>query len=552
MHAFLYISLIYLLLQVSWAQNVSREVVWGSVAFTRYGESVPYGLPRASTLTPLGAQQLAGAGYAFRKRYLKSSSNPSLSFSRIRGLSRTLNNDEIEVSTIPDESIVASAQAFMQGLYPPSIASAVSGGLPSNMAEVNGTLIDYPLNGYQYPLISTYNYKDRMSAHISGHTNCPQHTDAVWAFSTTKEYQEIFEKANDFYADLYSRLLFDVYERDKVGVFYAPMIYEYLSYQYLHNPTAKGTISRSDIDQARYFADQWAHATSRNTDASWSKDGILAIGGRSLAYFIVRALQDNEDTKGSSNKLSLVFGGYEPMMAFIQIAISAQHREGLGGIPNHGASMIIDLFSVEEDGPIEYPRSDTKLMVRFLLRNGTDAFDPETPFIAYPMFGNSLHRTAMPYKEFISRMVDNMMSTSEWCLGCGSKSGFCSPSPSCPSSKKHCTSSDLNGGEIYFLLFSGACILILLFFLGGLGRCLWGRFKMRKRASDTTYHSNSNRMISAGGTSSVAGGWELVERRPFRSRAGSAGSTFTNTSDDSDTEQLLSPAANPVKIRESV
>ncbi|KAF3483137.1 uncharacterized protein GIQ15_02461 [Arthroderma uncinatum] len=318
MYLFFYFSLIISLLEASWAQNTPRQVVWGSVVFTRYGESVPYGLPAAGTLTPLGAQQLAGAGSAFRRRYIMPSSNPSLSLSRIQGLSVSLENSQVSVSTVSAENMVASAQAFMQGLYPPSLAVR----LPSNMAEVNGSLVDCPLNGYQYPLISTYSFDDPTSAYISGNMHCPLHLAGVLNFFFTPEYKKIIEQADSFYKDLYPQLLFNVYDRSMLSLLNAPMIYEYLSYQYLHNSTARGTISSADIGQARHLANQWAHATSRGEDNILGRNGLLAIGGKTLAHMVLHALRDNEATKGASNKLSLIFGGHESMMAFINVAVS--------------------------------------------------------------------------------------------------------------------------------------------------------------------------------------------------------------------------------------
>ncbi|KAM5439029.1 hypothetical protein McanMca71_003431 [Microsporum canis] len=547
---FFYISLVLFILQASAsAKSTPRQVVWGSVAFIRNGETVPYGLSGARTLTPVGAQQLAGAGYAFRSRYLTPSLNPSLSLSKIKGLSSSLNNDEIQISSTSDQNVAASAQAFMQGLYPPSIGLADSGNILSNMADANGSTTDYPLNGYQYPLISTYRAEDPISAHISGHRNCPRHTEAVWAFASTKPYKDLFERTRSFYGGIYARMLVGVYTRDMASVLYAPLVYEYLNYQYTYNSTARGIISRADVEKARQYANEWAHETSSSADVSWSKDRMLAIGGRSLAYSIMFALQQNERTQGSSNKLSLLFGGYEPMMAFINIAISAQHRKGLNGIPNYGASMVIDLFSVEEeDGLVEYPSDDSKLMVRFMLRNGTDASDPETNFTPHPMFGNSLHQTAMPYKEFVSQMVYNMKSTSEWCRSCNSRQDFCSQYVN-HQSNKGCGVVNLHPTDTVLLLFLGATILLSAVSLVGISYILW-RCLRNKRKRRVTLPSYGDSVIPRRSSSTVSSNY--TGALSWRPSISSSGIVETPSPHESDIEMILSPTASPVKIRDTV
>lgn len=100
------------------AQTVLREHIWSTVVYNRYGDRTPYVLPTSDTLTPLGATQMYNAGARFRDRYLVSTAGNSSTV--IQGISQfQLNNDQVSISSLTEQFVVASAQAFMQGLYPP-------------------------------------------------------------------------------------------------------------------------------------------------------------------------------------------------------------------------------------------------------------------------------------------------------------------------------------------------------------------------------------------------------------------------------------------------
>jgi hypothetical protein len=73
----------------------------------------------------------------------------------INGLSKDeLDNTQTFSMSASDEFIVVSAQAFMQGLYPPL---NISLGTLLNLMSIlaNGSIIGFPLDGYQYPHIYT-------------------------------------------------------------------------------------------------------------------------------------------------------------------------------------------------------------------------------------------------------------------------------------------------------------------------------------------------------------------------------------------------------------
>ncbi|KAI7067733.1 hypothetical protein KC352_g42896, partial [Hortaea werneckii] len=97
---------------------------WASVVFSRGGERTPEVLGHLPTvLTSLGAQQMYQSGSFFRNRYITSSLDLMSSDDDDTTL-QDLSPDSIDplqlyVAALDDQWTLASAQAFMQGLYPP-------------------------------------------------------------------------------------------------------------------------------------------------------------------------------------------------------------------------------------------------------------------------------------------------------------------------------------------------------------------------------------------------------------------------------------------------
>jgi hypothetical protein len=155
------------LLVSSSAQSTGDRVL-SSVAFIYHGETTPArGTFATQSLTPLGAQQMYAQGSTFRSRYLGNGNSNDAQFpvtrdATIEGIEPvTIDNSQISVISTNDGYVSTSALAFMQGLYPPAeVAVAGSTGGMGVAQLANGSLIDYPLNGYQYPDITTLSTLD--------------------------------------------------------------------------------------------------------------------------------------------------------------------------------------------------------------------------------------------------------------------------------------------------------------------------------------------------------------------------------------------------------
>lgn len=124
------------------AQDIgeTRYTVWASVMFSRTGERTPEVLGyQPVTLTSVGAQQQHSLGAYFRQRYLDSFMNMTttngIDLAPLPGFPPEIPDvSRLYVQALDEQPYVASAQAFLQGLYPP-----VS--LSSNASEIQ-TIVD--------------------------------------------------------------------------------------------------------------------------------------------------------------------------------------------------------------------------------------------------------------------------------------------------------------------------------------------------------------------------------------------------------------------------
>jgi hypothetical protein len=112
------------------------DQVWSVYMFHRHGDRTAKALPPAS-LTLLGYNEVLASGTYYNSRYVSGTSDM-----QIQGISdTTVKNSQISVSAPVDVVIQSSAEAFLQGFYPPVA------GLTQTLA--NGTMVTSPMAGYQ-------------------------------------------------------------------------------------------------------------------------------------------------------------------------------------------------------------------------------------------------------------------------------------------------------------------------------------------------------------------------------------------------------------------
>jgi hypothetical protein len=189
------------------ASDGNEDHVHAAFAFIRTGERTPFLRNDTQKLTAVGANQMYSLGQNFRTRYLAGDAQDGFGKERIANLSTDiLNNDQVRVQTLDTPYLVSSAQAFMQGLYPPHGVSNASEDTTERVAD--GTTVDYPLNGYQYASIQAASQDDPKSILVSGSQNCPMAQVDGLNYLTTNEFQ----KTNGATEDLFKSLVPDWFE----------------------------------------------------------------------------------------------------------------------------------------------------------------------------------------------------------------------------------------------------------------------------------------------------------------------------------------------------
>lgn len=550
-----------------------KEQVWSVFAYTLHGDSIPNALPRPRALTPYGASELYAAGSAFRSRYVAIHSEGSDVGTRIPSMSPyALEAEEVSVLSSTDQPAVASAQAFMQGLYPP-LGQVYDGEYfdPSFMLA-NGSLSSAPLNGYQYPQVITLGSADPRSIIVDGQLQCTLHEVADLEYNFSPQVQELTQVSEAFYGHLYSQSLSGVYDLSSANYANALYISEFLEYELLHNKTLLYHLNREDIERARWYADHYIYATNGNVSSSELSvsNGIRTIAGRTLASHVLEAFDSNIQYRGANSKMSLVFGGSEPAVALaslMQLASSSQ--ENFYSRPDLGASLIFELFSLEAEAAPIYP-DQSQLYVRFLLRNGTGT---SAEFRSYPLFGHGPSNDAIPYSEFLAQMEKFALgSTEQWCLECGSSAVFCSGVMA--KVKKTSTSDRLSpaiagviGAVVTIVTLALAAILVFLFRgyrMRRMRRSSAGGFKGdSKMASDadlTVKHPTHEDVKSAespneerfGVGGAVVCGHERTGSWEMRSTIAGSGTTASPFEDEHDDTWNTHSGLKPVKAREHV
>ena len=177
------------------AQASPSDPIHAAFAFIRTGERTPILRNDTQFLTALGATQMHTLGQNFRTRYLAGDDGQNgFGKKRFANLSTNiLNNDQVRVQTLDTPYLIASAQAFMQGLYPAS-------GATERLAD--GTTVSYPLNGYQYASISAASPDDPRSITVSGAQNCPMAQVDGLKYLTTDEFGETYAASEELYQSL--------------------------------------------------------------------------------------------------------------------------------------------------------------------------------------------------------------------------------------------------------------------------------------------------------------------------------------------------------------
>ena len=444
----------------------STYTVWSSVVFVRAGDHTPLSLGSLpTTLTSLGAQQLYSVGQFFRSRYITDGTSPTepTAIAPLAGLNEDTQNDQqMYVLASNNQYVSASAQAFMQGLYPPqTLESSTSSTLDIDNVLANGTYIAYPNSGMNLPHVQTAGSTDPNSIYVAGDVNCPA-IDAYTAngidfftFTTTQELSQ------EMYWSL-EPILSHVMTKDEMTFYNAWSIYDYVSYLATHNTTVADQLGSSpymndtktnvsNLDQLRWLADQQQYAYlgdltvgkpfSRHAETA-TTGSISTIAGATLASEVAAQLALFVQNTTSEHKLTLLFGDYDPMMSFASLVGLPSSHSNFYGLPAYGSAMVFELVSYT-NGTTDTMPSASDLHVRFSFRNGTNdstsypytsSLDAATAssssdsdgLTSYPLSASVGSDADMPYNDFVTLMSGIAINdVGDWCLQCGAANIFC-------------------------------------------------------------------------------------------------------------------------------
>jgi Histidine phosphatase superfamily (branch 2) len=415
-----------LLLQVS--LQASAQTVWAVFGFNVHGDSTPALLRQPRTLTPLGAKNVYNAGGKFRGRYILGGTADASRGTWVKGLNQhKLDSEQVRIYTTSDQFNEASTLAFMQGFYPPlGTVNQSYTYIDDTYLLSNGSIVGAPLNDYQYPRIYAAGLADPTSILVAGQADCDKYQELEEKYQSSSEFQKIESDNAQFYSNLYNTALEGVLSRSMASYAEATEIFQYLQYGYLHNKSLESAVSPSDFHRARVLANQYAFATNGNLTSSDTGEGewIRAIAGRTLARLILQSLETNIQTEGFASKMTLAFGSMEAVVAFASLSqLASSMNSEFYGMPNPGASMILELFSMNAtSSDTGYPQI-SDLYVRFLFRNGSYTNEA---FTEYPLFGYSPSHIDIPFTEFAARLSTFLLpSTESWCDTCSSSPMFC-------------------------------------------------------------------------------------------------------------------------------
>lgn len=429
------LALFLAIMAATWLINADDTYqLHAAAVISRTGERTPeiHG-SEGRQLTALGAQQLYTAGEAFRGRYINSLNGGStaLGSAPIIGLSaNVVDNGQTYVLTPDKPWLVASAQAFLQGLYPPFTLNRTAA-LKLNPSYIlaNGTYMDYPLDGYQYAQVHTASDLDPANIWVQGSENCRNTTLSGIEYYDTQEFANTRATAERLYQAVGYSMLKDVLKRPQWDYYNAYLIYDYLNYQYSHDPSTFALLSDNisfagAYDQLRYYSDQQQWALFGNTTAD---GGIRAMAGKTLTARILGQFQGIVASVRQTPKLSLLFTEHEPFISFFALAELEFLNSNFYGLPAYGSAMAFELFSIGNSS--DFPATESDFWVRFHFHNGTDLTNDTTASAAlqaFPLFGRGPSQTDMPWLDFENMMSRTMTSlVMDWCAACDSQILFC-------------------------------------------------------------------------------------------------------------------------------
>lgn len=373
----------------------------GSLIFGRHNDRSP----KPSThLTPLGATAQYQIGQFYRSRYfdLDNSSEST----RIKSLNQYgfFEDGDVYAEAADSSVILYSHQSFLQGLYPPMeyVQPQYSKLANESLAwESNGTLSEYPLNGFQYVKSAIQENATEGYIWTQGDANCPALTSALKnVISGFLEFQETSKSLQPFYDSLIEiPFIAEQFEPSELNFKNLMSIYDEVNVNIIHNATVASQFNSSAVSQIKAYAEayQW-YISDKNINQN------LTIGAKSLIGHIVSKLNVTKTT--GSPGINYFTGAYSVMYQLALIIGLDSASSAFRTMPNYGATYVFELLN----------NTSNETFVRFSFMNGTSDVNL---LRAYPLFNGT--ETMIPWAEFVENMnkAGAIHSVQEWCTQCG-------------------------------------------------------------------------------------------------------------------------------------
>jgi hypothetical protein len=213
--------------------------------------------------------------------------------------------------------------------------------------------------------------------------------------------------------------------------FNAIEIYEYISYQYMHDSAVYDTLANDSTfdgvyEHLRWFADEIAWYKWGNTSSSSSDMDYQAMAGKTAAARLLGLFQGLVDTKGNytegaSPPLSIMFTELETFISLFSL-MELDFKPNFRAIPPFASAMVFELYSVSRN--TSFPEDPNDLWVSFYFQNGTDFSSQQ--LLQYSIFGLGPSNADMRWMDFQNMMSRIMLnSLADWCQQCGSSALFC-------------------------------------------------------------------------------------------------------------------------------
>jgi len=393
---------------------VKTETVLGVFIFSRHGDRTPKALA-PTNLTSLGAEQVYGSGSYYRSRYVASNAA-----SPILGLDRDVAAlGQLSVTAPVDNVLQSSAQAFLQGLYPPV-------GRLSTQELRNDTSVTAPLGGYQYVPVNIVTSASTASnaensAWLQGSSGCSNAVISSNNYLSSSEYASTYAESEDFYASLLP-VIDGVFDSEAANFKNAYAIFDYVNVATIHNKSIPSSdlLTDNTLRRLNMLADvhEWNLAFN-------SSDTIRAVAGATLAGQIMSALNATITGKGKVPLMNIQFGAYGAFSSFFGLAQLPAVSDDFMDVVDYASSMAFELVTnasiTTTTTTTNYPSAD-EISVRFLFANGSAS--TASPPTAYPLFGQS--DTLLPWSRFVDEMARFAIhDTVDWCKACGNSTGTC-------------------------------------------------------------------------------------------------------------------------------